>query len=76
MTKARTGLIVLYALLTLAGLALAGFAIFGGFDRAARSAMGLGVVMIVGANIKVMRSLGWVRPPQPKKPRRPGEFAD
>lgn len=73
---ARLGLIALYLVLAVAGLTLAGFAIFGGFERGARSAMALGVVMIVGVNIKVMRALGWVRPPKSKRPRRPGELAD
>lgn len=73
---ARAGLIALYLILALAGLALAGVAIFGGFDRGTRSAVALGVVMIVGINIRVMRQLGWVRPARGKRPRHPGELAD
>ena len=72
----RAGLIALYLILAVAGLALAGVAIFGGFDRGPRSAMALGVVMVVGFNIQVMRRLGWVRPAKAKRVRRPGELAD
>ena len=73
---ARAGLIILYVVLGVAGLALAGLAIFGEFDQPPKSALMLVVIVIVGINFRVMRKLGWIRPPEPKRPRRPGEFAD